>query len=137
MRPTIIDVATHVHRAIPRGFRGLAWLLRSTRELNYSLYLVYLQQQPLIIFTANLSTTTHSTALQVEWLLYVNCDVPHNQAYVQCCMHNSSLCCLQEILHVSVSQKLPPDATRCNLTKVEYKKFQSCGSICPQTSLGG
>ena len=62
-----------------------AWLLRSTRELHYSMYTL-IQKQSLMIFTANLSTTTHSAA-QVEWLLYVNCDVPHNQ-------HQTSQCTL-------------------------------------------
>ena len=40
---------------------------------------LYTQQQSLMIFTANLSTTTHLAALPVEWLLYVNCYIPPNQ----------------------------------------------------------
>ena len=36
---------------------------------------------------------------------------------------------------ISIS-KLPPDATRCNLTEVEFNKFSSWGSI-PPDPLGG
>ena len=34
--------------------------------------------------------TTHTAALLVESLLFVNCDIRPNQHYVQCCMHNQS-----------------------------------------------
>ena len=43
-----------------------------------------------MIFTANLSTTTHLAALVVRWLLYVNCYITPNQHQIQWEDHDGS-----------------------------------------------
>ena len=47
----------------------------ASQDKRAALQLV-LQQRSLMIFTENGSITTHSAALQVEWLLHVNCYIP-------------------------------------------------------------
>ena len=84
-----------------------------------------------MIFTANLSTTTHSAALHVEWLLCVSCDVPHNQSHVVCTInkheehHHSTVCeksCMYQYLKSYL--QIPPDAIlHCKKERVVLTNF--------------
>ena len=96
-----------------------------------------------MIFTANLSTTTHSAALQVEWLLYVNCDVPHNQHQTSLCpmlyaqstsMKNiTTLLFARNTACISISKA----TSRCHQMQSYRSRIFKAGRAYPQTPLGG
>ena len=98
-----------------------------------------------MIFTANLSTTTHSAA-QVEWLLYVNCDTPHNQHQTsQCTMlyaqsyyltNNITLLFARNPACISISKATSRQCHQMQSYR-NSKNFQSWGSMPPEPPLGG